>query len=551
MSKSDIFQNNSVKFDDGVDFLIITALLKEQEAVLRQLANYQKAQEADFPTYYRATLKTSSESDQRNPVVVVTALTQMGNTPAAVRTTQCIQHLKPRYVLIVGIAGGIKGKVNLGDVVVSNQIIYYEYTKETPAISEQRIEAGLVDALLLDRAMNCDTGWHTLIRAKRPTNPKSTEISQVHFGPIASGEKVIADADRVNELKRLHSKLAAIEMESFGVAAAAAQSDSRPRFIAIRGISDYADDAKNDDWHEYAADSAASFALELLRSGAIPIQRDTSRQHLTHKTLVAIRHYSMEPLSTAPIVASLPKTLRFAKLVEIDQTDLYSNGRLTNPVEAARKQRDFFQQFSATLNTYPDAIACYHGIAHIPLLFHIGCQYLTRRPLLLFEYNRITDQWDLLSQSREGYPQIMLEGLPDVVIRKGGDVVVRISISYPVTPEAIEGIVPNPIASIHLSIDQPKRDIVTSMEQLQQYCTTFRDMLDEIHNKLPNTERVHIFYSGPVALGVNFGCQIRKTIDPRIIVYNYSTKDNPPGYAWGLEVTADVDSHNFLMRIGD
>ena len=36
-------------------------------------------------------------------------------------------------------------------------------------------------------------------------------------------------------------------------------------------------------------------------------------------------------------------------------------------------------------------------------------------------------------------------------------------------------------------------------------------MLDEIHNKLPNTERVHIFYSGPVALAVYFGRQISKT----------------------------------------
>ena len=506
MSKVDILQNNPVKSDDCVDFLIITALPEERDAVLGQLPGHQKVQETDFPTYYRATLKTGSESNQENPVVAVTLLTQMGNTPAAVRTTQCIQHLKPHYVLIVGIAGGIKGKVNLGDVVVSNQIIYYEYTKETPSSSEQRIEPGSVDSLLLDRAMNCDTEWHTVIRAKRPTNPRSTETPQVHFGPIASGEKVIADDDRVNDLKRLHSKLYAIEMESFGAAAAAAQSDNRPRFIAVRGISDYADDAKNDDWHEYAADSAASFALELLRFGAIPVQRDTLTQHLTHKTLVTICHYSMEPLSITPIAASLPKTLRFAKLVkiEINQTDLYDNGRLTNPVEAARKQRDFFHQFSAILNTYPDAIVCYHGIAHIPLLFHIGCQYLTRRPLLLFEYNRITDQWDLLSQTRKDYPQIMLEGLPNVVTRKGGDAIVRISISYLVTLEAIEGIVPNSIASLHLSIDQSKVDVVTSKEQLQQYSTAFRDMLDEIHNKLPNTERVHIFYLWTGCFGCKF-----------------------------------------------
>ena len=139
--------------------------------------------------------------------------------------------------------------------------------------------------------------------------------------------------------------------------------------------------------------------------------------------------------------------------------------------------------------------------------------------------------------------------MPDVVNQQGGDVIVRISISYSVTLEAIEGIVTNPIASLHLRIDLPKIDVVASMEQLQQYSRAFRDMLDEIHYKLPNTERVHIFYAGPVPLAVYFGRQISKTIHPRIIVYNHSSK-NAPRYAWGLEVTADVNSPDFMIRTG-
>ena len=555
MSKTNILQNNPIKSDDCVDFLIITALPEERDAVLQQLSCYQTVQEANFPTYYRATLETDSGSDQRNPVVAVTMLTQMGNTPAAAHTTLCIRQLKPRYVLMVGIAGGIKEKVDLGDVVVSNQIIYYEYTKETPSGSEQRIKEGPVDSFLLDRAMNCNINWHILSQAKPPTpvNPSNTEAPQVHFGPIASGEKVIADDDRVDELKQLHPKLAAIEMESFGVALAAAQSEDKPGFIAFRGISDYADDKKNDDWRKHAADNAAFFTFEVLRSGAISIQRYTLPQHLTHKILVSIRHYSMEPLSTTPIAALLAESLGFANLVEIEinQTDLYDNGKLTNPVEAARRHKDFSYQLSNFLKTYPDAEVCYFGIAHIPLLFHIGCQILTRISLHLFEHNRITHQWDLLLQREEDYPQITLEGLPNVVTQKSGDVIIRISISYPVPLEAVEGIVTNPIASLHLSIDQPKRDVVTSKDQLEQYSDKFRDTLDGIHNKLPNAECIHIFYAGPVALAVNFGRQISKPIHPRIIVYNYSTKDNPPGYAWGLEITADVDSPDFMIRTGD
>ena len=549
MSEANILQNHFETPDASVDFLIITALEKELKAVYRQLGDYKRIQKANFPTYYRATLETNSGSDRGILVVAVTMVTQNGNTPAAVRTTRFVQHLKPRYVLMVGIAGGIKGKVNLGDVVVSNKIIYYEYTKETPSGSEPRIEVKSVDSLLLDRAMNCDTDWHTLIHAKRPFNSRSTEVPRFHAGPVACGEKVIANDNRVSELKQLDSKLLAIEMESFGVAAAVADSADRPGFIAFRGVCDYADHQKDDVWQEYAADSAAAFTIGLLRSGAISVSDST--QSVIRKTLIAIRHQSMEPLSNRLGEASLPEALRLSRLVniEIDQTDLYDNGRLTNPVEAARRHTKVIHQLSEALNTNSNAKLVYYGIAHIPLLFHVGCQILTRTDLHFFEYNRITNQWNLL-QREEDYPRIMSEGLPDIVTQKAGDVVVRISISYPVTLEAIEGIVTNPIASVHLSIDQPKIDVVTSMNQLEQYSVEFRDTLDEICKKLPNTECLHIFYAGPVALAVNFGRLISRTIHPRIIVYNYSSKDNPPGYAWGLEVTADVNSPNFLKRVG-
>ena len=550
MSKAIIPKNDSVKSHDYVDFLIVTALEKERNAVLQQLGYPELVPEDGPPPYYRSILDTGTGPNQVNCVVAVT-LADVGNVNAGLHTASCIQHLQPHYVFMVGIAGGLSEDVTLGDVVVSNQVIYYEIAKETPAGSKPYPKETPVNRKLLNGARSYNTDWHTFIRAKRPNGPTRNEVPRVHFAPIASGEKVKADANRASELKQWNPKLAAVEMESFGVGEAAARSDNSSRFIAFRGISDYADESKNDDWQEYAADSAAAFTVGFLRSGAIPVQVDTQSRHQTGKTLVAIRHQSMEPLDSRLNAASLPETLKSANVEEvvIDQTDLYHNGRLTNPMEAARRQKDIAYQLSEVLNTYPEAKIGYYGIAHIPLLFHIGGQLQNRKRIHFFDYNRKTDEWDQL-QRGGNYPHIRLEGLPDVISQECGDVVVRVSISYPITPEVIEGIVPNPIASIHLSINQPKIGVVTSMKQIKQYSDVFRGILDTIHNKLPNTECVHIFYSGPVALAVNFGRQISKTIHPRIIVYNHSSKNNPR-YAWGLEVTADVDSSDFMIRTGD
>jgi hypothetical protein len=55
-------------------------------------------------------------------------------------------------------------------------------------------------------------------------------------------------------------------MEAFGIALAAYESDAAPGFILIKGVSDWADPAKDDAWQRYAAESAARFAVALVGS---------------------------------------------------------------------------------------------------------------------------------------------------------------------------------------------------------------------------------------------------------------------------------------------
>lgn len=86
---------------------------------------------------------------------------------------------------------------------------------------------------------------------------KSREM-YVHYGLIASGNKIIKDAtfrDKLN--KDLGGSVLCVEMEAAGL------MDNFP-CIVIRGICDYADSHKNKDWQEYAAAVAAAFAKELL-----------------------------------------------------------------------------------------------------------------------------------------------------------------------------------------------------------------------------------------------------------------------------------------------
>jgi hypothetical protein len=78
----------------------------------------------------------------------------------------------------------------------------------------------------------------------------------VHRGTIASGELVIKDAERRDNLAREHGVLC-FEMEAAGVLA------DFPCMV-IRGISNYCDSHKNDVWLGYAAAVAAAYAQQLF-----------------------------------------------------------------------------------------------------------------------------------------------------------------------------------------------------------------------------------------------------------------------------------------------
>ncbi|KAF5983310.1 ankyrin protein [Fusarium bulbicola] len=82
---------------------------------------------------------------------------------------------------------------------------------------------------------------------------------RIHYGLIASGDKLIKDAESRNKLnKDLGGQVFCIEMEAAGLV-------NHFPCLVIRGICDYADSHKNKEWQEHAAIVAAAFAKELLQ----------------------------------------------------------------------------------------------------------------------------------------------------------------------------------------------------------------------------------------------------------------------------------------------
>ena len=195
----------------------------------------------------------------------------MGRVQATTATVDAIRRWHPRYVVLIGIAGGVAAKgVSLGDILVADQIVDYELQKLTPKGPDIRWEVHRADPRLVGSALNfTDETWQESITAERPDDGSPRR----HMGPIASGDKVIAFGAALAKYRETWSKLIGVEMEAGGVAAAAFQAAERPGFFMVRGVSDLADEQKSspevEKWRQYACDVAASYAIALLRSGPI------------------------------------------------------------------------------------------------------------------------------------------------------------------------------------------------------------------------------------------------------------------------------------------
>ncbi len=94
--------------------------------------------------------------------------------------------------------------------------------------------------------------------SRTPRNPLEEDVSTVHFGTIASADKLMKDA-KIRDTLGAQYDVLCFEMEAAGL------MNNFPCLV-IRGISNYSDTHKNDIWIGYAAAAAAVYAKQLLQS---------------------------------------------------------------------------------------------------------------------------------------------------------------------------------------------------------------------------------------------------------------------------------------------
>jgi nucleoside phosphorylase len=181
----------------------------------------------------------------------------VGRDSAIMTISNAIRTLSPKFVIMIGIAFGIDDeKQKIGDVLVAEGILPYD-NKRVGNTTIQRGQQAPSSKILLNRFKAIRT-WQYLIN--------DSILAEKIITPILSGEELIDNINRRNELVKEFPTSKGGEMEGAGLFAAC---DGSVDWILVKGICDFADGNKGQNKkqnQETAINSALSLCLELFNS---------------------------------------------------------------------------------------------------------------------------------------------------------------------------------------------------------------------------------------------------------------------------------------------
>lgn len=209
---------------------------------------------------------------------------------------------------------------------------------------------------------------------------------------------------------------------------------------------------------------------------------------------------------------------------------------LQNLHHALREQEKVVEKVLHRLNDGQNMEMAYLGLAHIPLVMLLGYQIADKSKCKFFEFNQNDSSWNgLLEKSM--YPPLLIDKEDTIQsIEDTTEVTVRIGVTFPIPKTDLNGLNLEHLNSYYMHLKEPKRNVIVSTEQINEYQKQFRVLLDEIHQRYPNLNKIHLFYSGQPSLAYRLGSAISPRMDREIWIYN-NVKSANPQYKWVLKLS--------------
>lgn len=225
--------------------LVIGAMDVEIEALKTQMSDIETIKKCRS-TYYKGTLAGKN---------IVLFKSGIGKVNAAIATTIAIENFNIKNIIFTGVAGSLSNDFNIGDVVISDALVYHDFIIPDP--SEDNIKECFMHPI---------SATKSLIDQTYTAATSIMDKSKVHIGTIATGDEFITDKSK---LKNISKKFAAVATEMEGASVAQVATMYEKPFVVIRSISDKADGSAHLDFGQFvsiAAENSSAIVSKLLTS---------------------------------------------------------------------------------------------------------------------------------------------------------------------------------------------------------------------------------------------------------------------------------------------
>lgn len=224
---------------------LIGAMDQEIELLKNSLQNVDTRMVAGYPFY----------TGMLDGVEVVLLKSGIGKVNAAIGTTLLLQQFEPDCVINTGSAGGFDAALDVGDVVISDEVRHHDVD-----VTVFGYEPGQVPGL--PAAFTADP---LLARMAEECIAQMPHVNTVR-GLIATGDSFMNCPTRVASTRVLFPSMKAVEMEAAAIAQTCHQFGTP--FIVIRALSDIAGKESNlsfEQFLEKAAQHSAEMVIAIVK----------------------------------------------------------------------------------------------------------------------------------------------------------------------------------------------------------------------------------------------------------------------------------------------
>src|SRR5699024_1267916 len=224
----------------------IIGAMDEEIALLKEVMDIKNETEIANSLFIEGTI------DGKDVVLVKSGI---GKVNAAMTTTILMEKYAPTHVINTGSAGGFSEKLDVGDVVISSDVVHHD-----------------VDVTAFDYVYGQVPNMPATFKANEAMIEQTENILnelkiQSEIGLIATGYFLMSDPNRVAFVRETFPNMLAAEMEGAAIAQVCHQYDEP--FVIIRALSDIAGQEAPMSFQEFlktAAENAANVIINYIKN---------------------------------------------------------------------------------------------------------------------------------------------------------------------------------------------------------------------------------------------------------------------------------------------